>query len=129
MLKAALISTIVIISLLPCSLSAKFPQRVDDEWYCGSDGISQFLLESQFELDCPRWKRQINKCCKQHDDCYGDQSGRKYCDDKLCGCLTVATRGSGVCAREDGPLLCLLVRELGEEAYKRSKPVTTMPEP
>ncbi|KAJ1373526.1 hypothetical protein KIN20_035941 [Parelaphostrongylus tenuis] len=126
MFEAALTSSIVMIWLPDFSLSTKSSQWIEEEWHCGTEPISHFLSESQLELDCPRFKRRVNQCCKRHDDCYEDQSGRKYCDDKFCECLTVATRGSGICARENGPLMCLLVRELGEEAYKQSAPDTAM---
>uniref|UniRef100_A0A0K0D3J9 GDNF domain-containing protein n=1 Tax=Angiostrongylus cantonensis TaxID=6313 RepID=A0A0K0D3J9_ANGCA len=118
-----LLASIVMISLPTFSLC---DEEDEEEWQCGADTVGRFLSESQIELDCPRLKKRINQCCIQHDDCYTAQLGRKYCDDKFCRCLTVVTQGSGVCASEDGPLFCHLVREFGELPYLRSAPNATI---
>ncbi|VDM55584.1 unnamed protein product [Angiostrongylus costaricensis] len=118
-----LLASIVMISLSTFTLC---DEEDEEEWQCGADTVGRFLSENQIDLDCPRLKKRINHCCIQHDDCYTAQSGRKYCDDKFCRCLTIVTRGSGVCASEDGPLFCRLVREFGELPYLRSAPNTTM---
>ncbi|KAJ1373530.1 hypothetical protein KIN20_035946 [Parelaphostrongylus tenuis] len=123
---AALLTSMVFIALPTFALSAKHTEEEKKEWQCGTDDVTKFLTESQIEFDCPNLKKRINKCCVEHDDCYSEQAGRKYCDDEFCQCLTVATRGSEICARENGPLLCHIVRELGEEPYRLSAPNATL---
>ncbi|PIO55775.1 hypothetical protein TELCIR_22837, partial [Teladorsagia circumcincta] len=70
----------------------------------------------------------VNKCCIKHDNCYGYQMGKKFCDDEFCNCLDVATKDEQRCNREESPQFCNAVRLFGDIAYERAgrgpRPVT-----
>ncbi|VDM15286.1 unnamed protein product [Wuchereria bancrofti] len=89
-------------------------------WECGVDFLTKFISESKIDRDCPRLKKSINQCCIEHDDCYSEQRGRKYCDDTFCACLDVATKSSKICNKRDGQSFCLIVRNFGEYAYNEA---------
>ncbi|KAL3998729.1 hypothetical protein ACH3XW_16205 [Acanthocheilonema viteae] len=99
-------------------------------WECGVDNFTKFISESKVQRNCPRRKKSINQCCINHDECYDEQRGRKYCDDVFCECLHNATKLSPNCNKREGRLFCETVRFFGELAYinaGRSKATSTVP--
>ncbi|KJH52441.1 hypothetical protein DICVIV_01418 [Dictyocaulus viviparus] len=110
-MRTAVLSTVafavLMTSVLTSSSSDESYDEDDDTWQCGTDPISKYM-------------KVINQCCIQHDSCYDDQKGRKYCDDTFCSCLSNVTRGSDVCNKEDGPIFCGLVQKFGAEPYRLS---------
>ncbi|KAK6107210.1 hypothetical protein QQG55_27290 [Brugia pahangi] len=89
-------------------------------WECGVDFLTKFISESKIDRDCPRLKKSINQCCIDHDNCYSEQRGRKYCDDTFCTCLDIATKSSKICNKRDGQSFCVIVRNFGEYAYNEA---------
>uniref|UniRef100_A0A915DDG2 Uncharacterized protein n=1 Tax=Ditylenchus dipsaci TaxID=166011 RepID=A0A915DDG2_9BILA len=95
---------------------------IEGTWECGADEFSKYMSELTIERDCPSQKNLFNKCCISHDHCYDAQLGQKYCDDIFCDCILVAAGNNEICAKEDVPSFCGLVREFGAEPYFRSRP-------
>uniref|UniRef100_A0AC35THL4 Phospholipase A(2) n=1 Tax=Rhabditophanes sp. KR3021 TaxID=114890 RepID=A0AC35THL4_9BILA len=106
-------------------LLISFNKAEEQEWECGSDGLSKIFSEASIDGDCPELKWQVNGCCVKHDKCYDDQLGQIKCDDTFCQCLDRVTAPSKKCFDEDSKSFCELVREFGEGAYLASAPNAT----
>ncbi|GMR59999.1 hypothetical protein PMAYCL1PPCAC_30194, partial [Pristionchus mayeri] len=72
----------VILLVLPLS-SARFPI---EKWECGSEEWTKSSSHQEVMRSCPHFAAEINHCCVVHDDCYGRQKGRTFCDTQFDQC-------------------------------------------
>ncbi|GMT02407.1 hypothetical protein PENTCL1PPCAC_24581, partial [Pristionchus entomophagus] len=100
----------------------------DPTWECGTDEDTKRVAEAEIVTHCPKQKKPVNNCCIAHDKCYDDQLGQAHCDNTFCDCLRNATKPSKVCAEQDGPFFCELVKLFGEDSYRRAGLNGTEPE-
>ncbi|CAI5438033.1 unnamed protein product [Caenorhabditis angaria] len=90
-------------------------------WECGADDVSKYLAELQVKGSCPELRDEINSCCLNHDKCYADRKGQKYCDDIFCNCMEVRTRSSKECHDKTSPAFCKVVQIFGHTSYEQGK--------
>ncbi|EJW78983.1 hypothetical protein WUBG_10106 [Wuchereria bancrofti] len=95
--------------------STAIPRNIRNSYNNSTDNNGKLANEG-ITWEC----ESINQCCIEHDDCYSEQRGRKYCDDTFCACLDVATKSSKICNKRDGQSFCLIVRNFGEYAYNEA---------
>uniref|UniRef100_A0A914W9I5 Uncharacterized protein n=1 Tax=Plectus sambesii TaxID=2011161 RepID=A0A914W9I5_9BILA len=91
-----------------------------DEWECSVSHLGNWFSETSIELNCERYKDEIDQCCHFLDKCYEEQRGRKLCDDHLCDCLDEAATKDDACKSIHIPAFCDAARSFGQNAYEEA---------
>ncbi|KAK0408481.1 hypothetical protein QR680_003984 [Steinernema hermaphroditum] len=90
------------------------------EFKCGTNKITTAIAYRTAKATCPTQLEEINECCRDHDECYDDQFGRKFCDSTFCGCLQNTMTSYDEKCDPTLKNMCMAVKLFGEAAYKRA---------
>ncbi|CAD5226077.1 unnamed protein product [Bursaphelenchus okinawaensis] len=89
-----------------------------NQWSCGSDPTNSVWAGRAIAYACEPALTNVNNCCRSHDDCYRQQTGRAACDDTFCNCMKTSM---SVCKSLKSLLImnafCDIVRTQGGLSY------------
>uniref|UniRef100_A0A1I7ZHE4 Phospholipase A2 n=1 Tax=Steinernema glaseri TaxID=37863 RepID=A0A1I7ZHE4_9BILA len=85
------VTSALLFTIFLLTISLRHAMAKERFFVCGSTDFGQHLSLRVINKMCSHVFDDVNKCCATHDSCYGNQSGRDFCDSQFCSCLGALT--------------------------------------